>query len=394
MVNTNMESTAEYIGIGAQVQRQDSKSSCFILTSFVKGGAAESCGMLREGDELLTVDKKDVRCMDQREVEQQLMGPEGSHVQLKIVRDGRHVFTACLERHKPILVKPREVPSGRDVAPRAEDLNISERIYSGMAKINAVKYKLPEKRLTPEEVKEWRRKHDAEIARNDKMAQQMHDARLRRHAEIGVLQRELNDLVRQKAPFAKILEYENWIKRLELEDEFGPGWVAEVDTLELQTVKEEAEERLVKLKEILKLLLSSEEGEGGEGRIAEIAAISSKIKENETILSRVRKNLGLASVSSVEPHQSAATGGDGEEAVARESSKDEAAENQPSEKRKKLVSSEVAADLGNRWKSHEAEPRQGIGVVAEGTIESAPEPCMLASTTQSAIASLFNVHIS
>lgn len=158
--------------------------------------------MLREGDELLTVDKKDVRCMDQREVEQLLLGLEGSHVQLKIVRDGRHVFTACLERHKPILVKPREVPSGRAVAPRAEDVNINERIYSGMAKINAVRYKLPEKRLTPEEVKvrvedalcggsrdalggglrdaqEWMRKHDAEIARNDKMAQRMHDARLR-----------------------------------------------------------------------------------------------------------------------------------------------------------------------------------------------------------------------
>ena len=30
------------------------------------------------------------------------------------------------------------------------------------------------------------------------------------------------------------------IKRLELEDEFGPGWVAEVDTLELETVKEES----------------------------------------------------------------------------------------------------------------------------------------------------------
>ena len=76
----------------------------------------------------------------------------------------------------------------------------------------------------------------------------------------------------------------------------------------------------------------------------------------------------------MEPHQTAATGGDEEEVVARESSKDEVAENQPSEKRKKLVSSEVAADLGNRsllltalenlrslaarWKSHEAEPRQ------------------------------------
>ena len=47
----------------------------------------------------------------------------------------------------------------------------------------------------------------------------------------------------------------------------------------LKVPRQEAEERLVKLKEILKLLLSSEEGEGEEGRRAEIAAISSKIKE-------------------------------------------------------------------------------------------------------------------
>jgi hypothetical protein len=39
------------------------------------------------------------------------------------------------------------------------------------------------------------------------------DAIKRRHAEIGVLERELKELERHDAPFSQILEYRTWIRR-------------------------------------------------------------------------------------------------------------------------------------------------------------------------------------
>eukprot|EP00960_Hanusia_phi_P060045 764379-Hanusia_phi.AAC.5 len=153
MVNTDTEGVTECIGIGAKLQRQGSKSSGFILTSFVKGGTAESCGMLKEGDELLTVDKMDVRSISEDELERLLLGPEGSHVQLKVRRDGKYVYTICLERHRPVVVKQREVPKESRTSGDAPSVSMSERIYAGMAKINAVRYIMPEERLSPEELK-------------------------------------------------------------------------------------------------------------------------------------------------------------------------------------------------------------------------------------------------
>lgn len=41
----------------------------------------------------------------------------------------------------------------------------------------------------------------------------------------------------------------------------------------------------------------------------------------------------------------------------------------------------LAAELGSKWDSHGAEPREGARAAAEGTLEEAPEPCMLAQGT-------------
>lgn len=75
---------------------------------------------------------------------------------------------------------------------------------------------------------------------------------------------------RQDAPFSQILEYRNWIRRLQMEEELGPLLSADLDLVELEAEELELQERAEHLKTTLLVL----EEEAAAKSTAGLAAIS------------------------------------------------------------------------------------------------------------------------
>ncbi len=83
---TNSDLQGRFEGIGATV-RQDVESGRLVILSTMPGSPAESAGILR-GDEIAAVDGSDVTALPQGEIIRRIRGPEGTTVQLGVIRAG------------------------------------------------------------------------------------------------------------------------------------------------------------------------------------------------------------------------------------------------------------------------------------------------------------------
>ncbi len=72
-------------GIGAAFKSVDGGG--LLVHSFAAGGPAQICGMIHKGDQLTSVDGKDVHGMSAKELAQVLIGPVGSKVLIGFSRD-------------------------------------------------------------------------------------------------------------------------------------------------------------------------------------------------------------------------------------------------------------------------------------------------------------------
>ena len=275
------------------------------------------------------------------------------------------------------------------------------------------------------------------------------------------VQRELQALHKQDAPFSQVLEYENWIQRLEIEDDLGPMQSANLDQLELEAEMLELQERAEYLRMTLSVLEAKEqamdsttcahssihttearsEGEamrGGQSDLSDRAVGrgndsgerggGQRGADNAGERSRPSSDIEVikAKLRKVEDHLVHIRGFDTSHARAGgQSEEQEAAARRPGEasrtaqggapsakgqgdleggggagmeggERKggvegtccdesggvaRSVTAGLAAELGSKWDARGAEPREGARAAAEGTIEDAPEPCMLAQGT-------------
>lgn len=308
---------------------------------------------------------------------------------------------------------------------------------------------------------------------------------------------------KQDAPFSQILEYRNWIQRLQLEEEMGPLNSAHLDVLEIEAEEMELMERAEYLKMTLRVLEEEEEeattkaeqvggastrlqraeddagldgGAGGRGHDrgddeenlreagrgglqfdgvrADIAAEedanardvdgqaaggvgaqkggaeesdtlvmvngrqtvrAAKRSDMDILRSKLRvvlDQLDTLRGMDVPVHAAGALGGDrraergappadthsgrgadgsgvgkgdrgGGHAAIRERLAGVGAggEGGGSGGVAKSVTAGLAAELGSKWGAHRVEPREGARIAAEGTLEDAPEPCMLAQGT-------------
>jgi hypothetical protein len=274
-------------------------------------------------------------------------------------------------------------------------------------------------------------------------------------------QRELLALHKQDAPFSQILEYQNWIQRLEIEDDLGPMQSANLDQLELEAEVLELQERAEYLRMTLSVLEAKEQAtssttcahtnthtgavhpevestrdgqsdisdkvhgrendageQGGEQHGADDAGQRSRPSSDIDILkAKLRKvEEQLDHIRGFDPAHARACGqSEEQESTARQPSESsrtelggalsgkgqgglqggsgagmdtaeggcgvEGAGCDESGSVAASVIAGLAAELGSKWDARGAEPREGARAAAEGTIEDAPEPCMLAQGT-------------
>ena len=71
-------------GIGAAFEAGEGIG--LLVHSLVPGGPADTCGLIRKGDELVSVDGIDVRGMGAGELAQVLIGPVGTSVRVSFLR--------------------------------------------------------------------------------------------------------------------------------------------------------------------------------------------------------------------------------------------------------------------------------------------------------------------
>jgi hypothetical protein len=266
-------------------------------------------------------------------------------------------------------------------------------------------------------------------------------------------QRELQALEKQDAPFGQILEYKNWIQRLEIEDDLGPMHTANLDQLELEAEELELQERAEYLKMTLSVLEAEEraaghvacsrdqerylltgvppahgstregvagagagcdeqgvemvemrgehhdgrrDGQSGaqiasEGSQRDIDIIKAKLQRVEEQLDRLR---GLqsshagghpaqqdTSAEKCHEQEQAATVSGGQVEGSKQEDLVEGEGSTDGERGAASLIAGLAAELGSKWDARGAEPREGARAAAEGTLEEAPEPCMLAQGT-------------
>ena len=74
--------TPKMVGIGMQI----GEAVPHTVTGFAKDGAAAGCGLIKAGDQLLTVDGMDVRNASLDDTSKMILGPEGSEIKLHFSR--------------------------------------------------------------------------------------------------------------------------------------------------------------------------------------------------------------------------------------------------------------------------------------------------------------------
>jgi len=356
--------TAEAFGIGAMVgpmpidrglggnpldergvQRQGlhrpvATGALFVL-KLEPGGPAALSGQVREGDELISVDRQKVAGLARQAVADLLHGAEGSIVKLS-VRRTTFSFNVCMQRDAVRQAPPERKTRTLNPVPRQEGAReVLEKMYKGFAKVNNARVMQKAEKMTAEETREFYTAQDAAVKRQENIAKRCIDATKRRHAEIGVLQvssaqpphltelpllplpplcpsvfyqplnchahwletrlswthltsrvgllqRELRELEKQDAPFGQVLEYRNWIRRLQIEEELGPLASADLDLVELEAEELELQERAEYLQMTLRVMEEKEAAQSA-------AVISSS--------SYVQAVLGDGEQADEQPHQ-------------------------------------------------------------------------------------------
>jgi len=408
--------------------RRDAGGGEWKISSLYPGSAAQQSGLLKAGDELLRIDKVRSEQLTEEQVYSLLAGEEGSLVQVRVKRDKKFTYDACLERRQPRGPPP---PNNRcrptQSSEAADPQEIVDRISRGIAKINAVMERpLDCERLSPEDLEEWRKKNEEKTRRQQAKAQRQWDATRRRHAEIGVLKRELKELEKLDAPFVQLVDYRNWIRRLEYQED---GIMDEdIDSIEQEAEKEELEERL----HLLELTLRQLETEDMESSESDRAAIVGKLQLTQSRLEMLRGSKDRAqsddtdtgsigrkltlrpaaqprthraedtkggfptTTSQVAGHQPAGQDPEVEgPATAQESTGHATDLLQPdpmaplsemlpttkvSSAASQSATASVAAELRTKWMD-KGEPREGVRLRGEEREEVAPQPCMLAQAT-------------
>ena len=96
------------------------------------GGAAALSGMVREGDELIAVDRQKVADLRSQEVSELLQGAQGSLVKLRLRRH-ELTFDVCLQREAPRQPPPMRTTLTLNPPPPREDgaTEILEKFYGG-----------------------------------------------------------------------------------------------------------------------------------------------------------------------------------------------------------------------------------------------------------------------
>ena len=361
--------TAEAFGIGAMVGPMPVETSAlhaalvewvaaepfthapgalFVL-KLEPGGPAALSGQVREGDELISVDRQKVAGLARQAVADLLHGAKGSIVKLS-VRRTTFTFNVCMQRDAVRQAPPERKTRTLNPVPRQEGASeVLEKMYKGFAKVNNARVMQKAEKMTAEETMAFYTAQDAAVKRQENIAKRCIDATKRRHAEIGVLQvssaqpphltslpavcpclcsaacclfspfallfftnpsiatrsgprlvwthltsrvgllqRELRELEKQDAPFGQVLEYRNWIRRLQIEEELGPLASADLDLVELEAEELELQERAEYLQMTLRVLEEKE-------AVQSAAGISSS--------SYVQAGLGDGEQADKQPHR-------------------------------------------------------------------------------------------
>jgi carboxyl-terminal processing protease len=84
----------KYVGIGVRLENKDDE---VVVLSTLDGSPAEEAG-LESGDVLVAVDGESVRGEDVKEIAEKVRGPEGSRVELTMLRDGEEEHEFSIER--------------------------------------------------------------------------------------------------------------------------------------------------------------------------------------------------------------------------------------------------------------------------------------------------------
>ena len=414
------------------------RGALFVL-ELEPGGPAALSGQVRQGDELLAVDRQPVAHSTSQTVAELLSGKEGSLVKLRLRRN-EATFDVCLQRdavrHPPPERKSRTLNPAPPPPSGAAD--VLEQLSRSFAKVNQGRaVEIPAK-MSSAELEVFVSARDAEVQRQENISKRCLDASKRRRAEMSVLERELRMLERQDAPFSQLLEYRNWIRRLQIEEELGPLHSANLDAVELEAEELELLERAQHLNTALQVVQddarrsgpSEDEQTKSERLVSDVHVIRAKLRVVNEQLGRIRgvaadglhapksdSNPALATGQAAEYFAQQSGGDQGGQpcdhtALANCDSDDEhrptcsqrqhegkddearlnlqnragdeaICEQAPSHRGGKSVStvaSDLAAELGSRWSKPGGEHR-GVLVAAEGTLEDAPEPCMLAQST-------------
>jgi carboxyl-terminal processing protease len=75
--------SSKYVGVGIRLEDKDDK---VVVVSIIDGSPAEETG-IKPGDVLVAVDGESVRGKDGREISEKVRGPEGTRVELTVLRD-------------------------------------------------------------------------------------------------------------------------------------------------------------------------------------------------------------------------------------------------------------------------------------------------------------------
>jgi carboxyl-terminal processing protease len=76
-----------YVGVGIQIENRDDR---VVVTSPIEGSPAERAGV-ESGDVVVAVDGDDITERDVSEIAERVRGPEGSEVQVTVLRDGEEI---------------------------------------------------------------------------------------------------------------------------------------------------------------------------------------------------------------------------------------------------------------------------------------------------------------
>jgi len=189
---------ADAFGIGAMIGSKHAETTGWVgqpkapagalfVLKLEAGGPAKLSGQVREGDELLAVDRQKVADLTSQAVAELLHGPQGSLVKLRLRRKSI-TFDVCLQREAarqdPPVRKTRTLNPVRKVEGATEVL---EKLYGSFARVNNTRTVPKPEKMSAEETQAFHAAQQEKAKRQESIAKRCLDATKRRRAEIGVL---------------------------------------------------------------------------------------------------------------------------------------------------------------------------------------------------------------